>query len=197
MREVELKSVVGDIEAARAAVERAGGKLVFEGALIDIRYADNAGEMLSSDHVLRLRVYDSGETREGHLDWKGPTHYEDGYKVREELSTSAGDPDALAVILANLGYVAVREIERRIVQYSLNGATVRFEEYPRMDVLVEVEGSPDEIEKAVEATGLPRSGFNSDRLADFVVRFEERTGRRAALSSRELSGEYRYRAGEG
>ena len=197
MREVELKSVVGDIEAARAAVERAGGKLVFEGALIDLRYADNAGEMLRNDHVLRLRVYESGETREGHLDWKGPTRNEDGYKVREELSTSAGDPDALAVILANLGYVAVREIERRIVQYSLNGATVRFEDYPRMDVLVEIEGHPEEIERAIEATGLSRSEFNSGRLTDFVARFEARTGQRAALSSRELAGEYRYRAGEG
>ena len=196
MREVELKSVVGDIEAARAAVERAGGKLVFEGALIDLRYADNAGEMLRNDHVLRLRVYDSDGTREGHLDWKGPTRYEDGYKVREELSTSAGDPDALAVILANLGYVVVREIERRIVQYSLNGATVRFEEYPRMDALVEIEGAPDDIERAIEATGLSRSEFSSGRLTDFVARFEARTGQHAALSSRELAGEYRYRAGD-
>ena len=197
MREVELKSVIDDIDAACAAVERAGGKLVFEGALIDLRYADNAGEMLRNDHVLRLRVYDSDGAREGHLDWKGPTRYEDGYKVREELSTSAGDPDALAVILANLGYVVVREIERRIVQYSLNGATVRFEEYPRMDALVEIEGAPDDIEKAIEATGLSRSEFNSNRLADFVAQFEERTGHRAALSSRELAGEYSYRAGEG
>ena len=197
MREVELKSVIDDIDAACAAVERAGGKLVFEGALIDLRYADNAGEMLRNDHGLRLRVNDSDGAREGHLDWKGPTRYEDGYKVREELSTSAGDPDALAVILANLGYVVVREIERRIVQYSLNGATVRFEEYPRMDALVEIEGAPDDIEKAIEATGLSRSGFNSNRLADFVAQFEERTGHRAALSSRELAGEYRYRAGEG
>lgn len=195
MREVELKSVVGDIDATRAMVERAGGVLEFEGSLVDLRYADAAGEMLANDHVLRLRVYVRGGTREGHLDWKGPTRYEDGYKVREEVSTSVSDPVALASILTSLGYTVVREIERRIAQYSLAGATVRFEAYPRMDALVEVEGSPDEIEVAIRATGLPRSEFNADRLVDFVARFEERTGSRAALSSRELAGEYRYRAG--
>ena len=39
----------------------------------------------------------------------------------------------------------ILEIERVISQYELDGAIVRFEEYPRMDVLVEVEGGPDAI----------------------------------------------------
>ncbi|HEX2723682.1 MAG TPA: hypothetical protein VHM24_12265 [Gemmatimonadaceae bacterium] len=192
MREVELKSVVGDVKAARDALERAGAELDFEGQLIDVRYADTAGRMLLADHVLRLRVYASSSETIGHLDWKGPTRYEDGYKVREELSTTAGDPDALAQILARMGYVIVRDIERWIAQYKLHGATVRFEEYPRMDRLVEVEGSPEEIERAIAALPLPRAGFTAERLADFVVKFEARTGERAALSARELAGIYEY-----
>jgi hypothetical protein len=59
---------------------------------------------------------------------------------------------------------------------------VRFEEYADMDTLVEVEGSPEAIEGAIEAIGLPRSGFTVDRLVEFVARFEVRTGRRAAIS---------------
>ena len=193
MREVELKSVVPDPQAARAAVERAGGRLEFEGDLIDLRYGDAGGQMVENDLVLRLRVYRSGGRKEGHLDWKGPTRYDGGYKVREELSTTVGDPDSLAEMLDNLGYVVIREIERRIAQYSLEGATVRFEEYPRMDLLVEVEGSPEAIERAIAATGLSRTGFTSARLPEFVAHFEARTGRRAALSARELAGEYAYR----
>ena len=193
MREVELKSVVPDTRAARAAVEKAGGKLGFEGDLIDLRFGDASGQMVANDHVLRLRVYRSGGKKEGHLDWKGPTQYDGGYKVREEVSTTVGDPDSLAQILENLGFVVIREIERRIAQYSLEGATVRFEEYPRMDLLVEVEGSPDAIERAIAATGLPRTGFNSARLPEFVAHFEARTGQRAALSARELAGDYDFR----
>ena len=192
MREVELKSVVEDVLSTRRAVETAGGKLEFEGELIDLRYADRAGQMLLQDHVLRLRVYDNGGKREGHLDWKGPTRFEDGYKVREELSTTVGDADSLALMLANLGYIVIKEIERHIAQYSLAGATVRFEEYPRMDALIEVEGTPEAIEQAIAATGLPRSGFGAGRLTDFVAAFETRTGERAAVSKRELAGDFAF-----
>jgi len=183
MREVELKSVVDDIAVRRAIIEKAGGSLEFEGKLIDARYGDTEDWLMIADHVLRLRIYESAKGREGHLDWKGPTQYENGYKVREELSTSVGDPDSLAQILENLGYSVIMKIERKIWQYSIAGATVRFEEYPQMDTLVEVEGSEEAIERAIQVIGLPRSDYTTDRLADFVMRYEARTGRLAKLFS--------------
>ena len=192
MREVELKSVVDDLAARRMQVERAGGHLDFAGALTDVRYDTAAGDLVRRDHVLRLRVYGGTELTEAHLDWKGETRYEGGYKVREEISTSIGDPEALATMLRSLGFQIVREIEREITQYTLHGATVRFEHYPRMDDLVEVEGTPEAIEKAIDAMGLPRGGFSTGRLTNFIVEYESRTGRKAAISGRELSGDYPY-----
>jgi len=182
MREVELKCVVDDLARRRDVVEKAGGKLEFSGKLIDARYGDEEGRLLLADHVLRLRVYETDKGRKGHLDWKGPTQYENGYKIREELSTSVGDPDALAAILENLGYQVIMKIERKIWQYALAGATVRFEEYPTMDTLLEVEGSEEAIENAIGVIGLPRSEYTTDRLTDFVARYEARTGRPACLT---------------
>lgn len=193
MREIELKSVVPDVAEARRSVEAAGGTLEYEGELIDLRYGDAAGFLVESDQVVRLRVYRRDGSDDGYLDWKGPTQYEGGYKIREEISTPIGDPDALERILAKLGMAVIRDIERHIAQYRLDGAIVRFEQYPRMDSLVEVEGSPEAIEAAIRAIGLPREGFNADRIPAFVARFEARTGQRAALSGRELAGDYRYR----
>ena len=194
--EVELKSVVPDLAAARARCERAGATLVFAGRLEDRRYDTRDRQLAARDHVLRLRVYrDAGGAR-GSVDWKGPTRFEHGYKVREELSAGATDADALAAILERLGFGVSREIEREIAQYELCGATVRFEQYPRMDVRVEVEGAPDAIERAIAALGMPRDGFTSERLPDFVARFEQRTGERAALCDRELRGEFRYRVAD-
>src|SRR5215213_5520005 len=143
MREVELKSVVDDVAARRAKVEAAGGRLVYAGGLIDARYDFPNRSMSLADHVLRLRLYDGDTGRRGHLDWKGPTLYEGGFKIREELSTEMADPDAMAHILVKLGFVVIVEIERQIAQYQFGGATVRFEEYPDMDALVEVEGPPE------------------------------------------------------
>jgi adenylate cyclase class IV len=148
--------------------------------------------MASGDLVLRLRTYRSaaGDAPRAHLDWKGPTRVDAGYKVREELSTPVGDPAALVQILEHLGYIVTQEIDRDIAQYTLGAATIRFESYPRMDVLVEVEGVTADIERVIAILGLPRSGFTSARLPDFAAQYEARTGQRAVLSDRELRGDF-------
>jgi predicted adenylyl cyclase CyaB len=192
MREVELKAVVDSMEARIANVERAGGRMVFRGRLEDCRYDTVERQLRVRDDVLRLRVYRDDHGARAELGWKGPTRYEDGYKVRDEVGARSPDADALRHILERLGFVLTREIDRDITQFELYGATVRFERYPRMDDLVEVEGDPDAIERAIAAIGLPREAFTSDRLFDFVRRWQERTGQSAALCDRELSGEHPY-----
>ena len=196
MREVELKSVVDDVAAARRRIEAAGAQLVFAGRLEDRRYDTPDRALAARDHVLRLRVHRGATGVTAALDFKGPTTYEGGYKVREEHSTSAADADALAIILERLGYVVTREIDREIAQYRIGEAIVRFERYPRMDALVEVEGPPEAIERAIEVLGLNRSHFTTDRLPDFIARFELRTRERAAICDRELAGEYLFDASD-
>jgi predicted adenylyl cyclase CyaB len=189
MKELELKAVVPDLVDARRRVEAAGGVLVFEGRLEDRRYDTPDRTLGARDHVLRVRVYRDAESARAALDWKGPTEYENGYKRREELSTSVADGDALVAILARLGWTVTRAIDREIAQYELDGTMLRFEVYPRMDALVEVEGTPEGIERAALATGIARDAFTSDRLPDFARRYEARTGLRAALCDADLTGE--------
>ncbi|MDQ8150288.1 MAG: CYTH domain-containing protein [Gemmatimonadota bacterium] len=196
MREVELKGILPHPDAAIAALEAAGATLLFRGRLEDRRYDTPERSLALRDLVLRLRIYRTADRVEGHLDWKGPTQYVDGYKVREEETTTLGDPAALAVMLEQLGYVVTREIDREIVQYRVAGAVVRVERYPRLDVLAEVEGEPAAIEAAIRVLGVPRAAFTTGRLPDFVREFEARTGERAALCDRELAGDYRYAAAD-
>jgi predicted adenylyl cyclase CyaB len=193
MREVELKAVVDDLAGTRKRLERARAKLVFEGRLLDRRYDVESHELSERDEVLRVRRYEAPGSSKTYLDWKGPTEIQDVYKVREELSTLIEDFASLEQILARLGFIVAMEIDREVAQYKLGGATIRFETYPRMDVLVEVEGEPDSIEIAIEALEMARGLFSSDRLAGFVERFEQRTGVRAAICARELEGDYSFR----
>ncbi|HEU4721926.1 MAG TPA: class IV adenylate cyclase [Gemmatimonadaceae bacterium] len=189
MLEVELKSVVDDVDRRRGAVERAGATLVFVGRLEDRRWDTYDRAMAARDHVLRVRVYRGGGNVRAELDWKGPTKRDGPYKLREELGTAVSDPESLNEILARLGYEVSIAIDREIIQYDLRGAMVRFEHYPRMDDLVEVEGSPEQIEHAIAVLGLERDGFTTDRLPEFVRRYEARTGERAAISDAELAGD--------
>lgn len=189
MLEVELKSAVDDVQRCITRIESAGGRLVFAGRLEDRRWDTYDRALAAKDHVLRVRVYRSPSEVRAELDWKGPTRRDGGYKLREELGTSVSDPDVLSAMLVHLGYEVTVAIDREIVQYDLDGTMIRFEHYPRMDDLVEVEGTPDQIERAIERVGLPRDGFTTDRLPEFVMRYEARTGQRAAISIAELAGD--------
>jgi predicted adenylyl cyclase CyaB len=188
--ETELKSIVDDFEGRQTRLRDAGARLVFAGRLLDWRYDRRKRRLLARDHVLRLRVQSDGETTQAWLEWKGPTRYAAGYKLREEISSEVADRTAMAAMLDRLGYIVTREIERDVYTYELHGAVIRFERYPRMDDLVEIEGTPDAIEKAIGAIGIPRLLFTSEGLPEFTRRYEERTGEKAALCARELAGDY-------
>ena len=196
-REVELKSVVDDVDACRRRLEGAGARLTFEGRLEDRRYDDADGRLGDADQLLRVRSFGGADGGRATLEWKGPTRYEDGYKVREEISVEAADASSVHTLLERLGYAVAVEIDRDVAQYVLDRATIRFERYPHMDVLVEVEGPPEAIERAIEALGIPRERFSADRLATFMARFEARTGNRAIVSGRGLDATTRDGAANG
>ena len=193
MREVELKAVVPDVQEARRQLHAAGVSVRFEGALCDWRYDTPERSLTARDQVLRVRLERDAHGERTRLEFKGAAAIADGYKVREELGTSAGDGMSLHGILESLGYVVTREVDREIAVYEAEGAIVRFERYPQMDALVEVEGDPMAIERAIARLGIPRASFTAEPLVNFVRRFEQRTGLRAALCHRELAGDYRFR----
>ena len=195
MREVELKAVIDDLKVRRGKLEDGGAILVYEGRLLDRRYDNSDRKLSAADNVLRVRRFSGRDGEKTLLDWKGPTSIDDGFKVREELSTGVHDHAVLATVLEKLGYLVTLEIDRDIAQYEIAGATVRFETYPRMDVLVEVEGEKRAIEAAIHTLDMSRAEFTGERLAAFVERFERRTGVRAAISDRELSGDYAFQGG--
>jgi adenylate cyclase class IV len=157
----------------------------------DVRY-DKDGELLARDEVLRLRVFQHDDgMRESILGWKGPTRITaDGYKARLELEYDlrprTGPPEEL---LQALGYRRIQTIDRFVEYYHLGTADVRLEWYPRMDVLIEVEGDAQGIEAGLLAVGLPRVDFTADALAAFAARYAERTGRAPILAAAELAGE--------
>lgn len=189
MTETELKAVVDDLALRRKRVEEGGGVLEKEGYLQDRRWDDAAERITGRDHVLRVRVFTANGKIESSIEWKGPTQSIDGYKTRDEIGTSIADPTALSEIMQRLGLQVTRTIDREIVQYRLRGATVRFESYPRMDDLVEIEGTPEAIEQAVSVVGMPRTSYTTDSLIAFMDRFEQRTGKRPVVCAADLDDE--------
>ena len=197
MREIEVKSVVDDLDARRRRIVEHGAALVFEGRLEDRRYDTPDQVLTARDEVLRVRTYWRDGRPDTALEWKGPRLIENGYRVRDEQSVTSGSLETLELILMRLGYRVTKAIDRHIVQFELHGAVIRFERYPRMDDLVEVEGEPAAIERAIIALGMTREGFTGDSLASFTERYERRTGTSAALADADLHAATGTRQGDG
>jgi adenylate cyclase class IV len=180
--ELEVKARVPDAAAVRAALARVGAVQEFRGAMLDRRF-DRGGELFARDEVLRLRTYvpADGSPAYGVLGWKGPPSAPGGYRRRAEVETRVADPAAVLTILEHSGFRVSHEIHRTVEVYRLSGAVLRLEWYPAMDVLVEVEGEPAAIERAVAATGLPRDSFVPESLDYFIAAYEARTGRVARV----------------
>jgi predicted adenylyl cyclase CyaB len=175
--ELELKAVVPDVDELVDRLHRAGARETFSGRMTDVRYDYPGTPLTLRDEVIRLRVYHEARGEKSvSLDWKGPASIDAGYKRREELNVDIGDADAFRAILIRIGLEATRTIDRQVHQFGLGDAMIRVERYLQMDDLVEVEGEPQTIERAIAATGIPRSAFNSDNLATFAARFTARTG---------------------
>lgn len=189
--EIELKAVVTDPAALRQSLEDAGAVLRFHGMMLD-RRLDRDGELSGRDHVLRVRHWMDEEGTHGVAEagWKGPTTTSaDGYKQREEIEISVDDGDAALLMLKKLGYTVVESIDRYVEVYDLDDTVVRIEWFPRMDVLVEIEGDPEGIEGAIAQLGIPREHCIADSLASFARRYGERTGQPALLAEEMLQGE--------
>jgi adenylate cyclase class IV len=183
--ELELKGVVPDPDPFRAALLAAGATPGERGMLHDRRY-DRALELTARDELIRTRTFipATGGPRV-QLGWKGPALTSpEGYKRREEreLDLAAGDPGPF---LHALGYTVIHAIDRYIETYHLGEGHARMEWYPRMDVLVEVEGTPAAIERIIGVSGVPRAAFTSEALTAFTARYDAAHPDRPSLVSQD------------
>jgi adenylate cyclase class IV len=175
--ELELKAVVADPAELLIRLRAAGAREEFVGRMLDRRFDFPDGTLTSRDEVVRVRMYqDSAGRSTTSVDWKGPASMDGGYKRREEISAETPDGDTILEILHRIGLRVTLAIDREIRRFSLDGATVRMEHFPRMDDLVEVEGDAAAIERAIAHLGIPRAEFSAENLAAFTARYTARTG---------------------
>ena len=187
--ELEVKAVVRDPGALRAALDRVGAVRSFRGMMRD-RRLDRAGELLARDHRLRVRTYEpeAGPSR-AELTWKGPrTVVDAGYKQSEELECGVEDGAAALAVFQALGYEVIHAIDRFVEVWGHGGVSARLEWYPRMDPLLEIEGAPERMERLITALGLDRTDCVPDPLAEFGARYLVRTGQCALWAEADLAG---------
>lgn len=154
-RENEIKLAFPSRETAVLRLLAAGARQVHARAFEDNVLFDLADRALSkSGRLLRLRDFDGVSL----LTFKAPVAGEHRHKVKIENETAIADPEALRSILLGLGFEAIYRYQKYRATYRLGAVEAAVDETP-LGTFVELEGSPDEVDKAAEALGAAPSEF--------------------------------------
>jgi adenylate cyclase, class 2 len=146
--EHEVKLVFASIEAARQAVNAAGGRLVASRRLLVDLLFDMPDRRLQAERAaLRLRR----DGAQGILTFKGPV-LGGPVKSREEIETLIASPDETEAILRALGFRPSFRSEKYREEYDLDAARIAVDQAP-IGVFVEIEAEPAEIERAARKLG--------------------------------------------
>lgn len=150
--EQEVKLAFATIEAARQAIQLAGGRLVVSRRLIDDQLYDRPTNPLQSARCT-LRIRRDGPR--GILAFKGPP-LQGTVKIREEIETEVSSVVALEAIVAALGFSPFFRAQKWREEYGLHAAgevaTIALDDTP-MGVFVEIEADADIIGRVTMAMG--------------------------------------------
>lgn len=175
MYEVEIK-VPADLDATRERLRAAGAERVDARRQRDTYYDAPHREFAETDEALRIRretpleggVSSAARDRDAAatVTYKGPL-IEDASKTRAEHETGVDDGEALASVLAGLGFEPAATVEKRREFWSYDGFTVTLDAVTGLDEYVEIERAVEderEVDAAREAAieALDRLGLDAD-----------------------------------
>jgi adenylate cyclase class 2 len=110
--------------------------------------------LTKSGRLLRLREFDGAAM----LTFKAPVLDEHRHKVRIEHETAVADPEALRSILRALGFEVVYRYRKYRAIYALEAVIAALDE-TSLGTFVELEGAPDDVDRAAAALGAVPSDF--------------------------------------
>ena len=125
-QEIEVKYYIADLPALEAKLKRLNAHLVQPRTHeVNLRF-DTADEVLkSSFKVLRLR-----QDKAARLTYKGPSQYQEGARLRQEIEFEVSDFAAARRLLEALGYQVSMMYEKYRAAYELDGVEITLDEMP-------------------------------------------------------------------
>jgi adenylate cyclase class 2 len=157
-REVEIKLPFASADAARERITGLDAQERTPRQFEDNIVLDRDDLALKrGGMVLRLR------TKGGHavLTLKSPVSGEHRHKVRHEDETEVADPDAIARLFRRLGYTPYWRYQKYRTVYTLDELVICLDETP-LGCFVELEGPPDQIDRAARRLGFTAEQYVRD-----------------------------------
>jgi adenylate cyclase class 2 len=154
-RETEIKLRFDSRADALRCIEKLGGRLIREREFEDnLVYDRDRDPLKTAGKLLRLRR--SGTT--ALLTYKAPVAGDHRHKVRQEEETVVDDPAAVEAMLDGLGFHPIYRYQKYRTLFEIGVLHVCLDETP-LGCFVELEGSPDQIDRAAKVMGLSRERY--------------------------------------
>ena len=177
--EQELRGRIDCLNKFRDQLSIAGAKMSQKGFMQDYYFDNPFLNLKSKNQKLRIRAIDYKLIQ---LCWKGPISVDKQTKIREEIEVGVNKVESLIKIFEKLGFQNTRFYERYFETYLLYGVKIRIEQFPIMDILVEIEGEQHLINRAVTHLNISKDVFGPKTLVSFIKEYEIRNGAPAKLS---------------
>jgi len=134
-QEIEVKYYIADLPALEAKLKHLGAQIVQQRLHeINLRFDTPDEELKRAFKVLRLR-----QDKAARLTYKGPSHYQEGARLRQEIEFEVSDFEAARRFLEALGYQVSMMYEKYRAAYELDGVEITLDELPYGD-FAELEG---------------------------------------------------------
>jgi adenylate cyclase class 2 len=147
--ETEVKIKIPSTAEWQSRLEAAGFRAVAPAQPEHSILWDRGADLFSKGQALRLRRYGSTST----LTWKGSKIEHPTLKIRPEIETSLGAPEAMEGILQELGFKPVMRMEKIRSMLERPGLVACLDETP-FGCFMELEGDAEAIQDALAELGL-------------------------------------------
>lgn len=149
-QELEVKFFINDWAAIEQRLQAAGARLLQPSLHeVNLRFDTPDGELSRQFRVLRLR-----QDEAAHLTYKGPSSFQDGVRLRQEIEFTVSDFDTARRFLEALGYHVALMYEKYRTTYELEGVHITLDKMPYGN-FIEIEGpDPASIRHVNEQLGL-------------------------------------------
>ena len=166
--EIEAKIKVESLGPVSEKLKSLGGEFRADVTQRDT-YFDAAGTLVKSDSGLRLRCQVIDGAEEIILTYKGAKQA-GKFKSRKEIEVTVNNFDAMAELLAELGYERTIEFEKKRSLWVFQGCEVCLDELEQLGSFVEVEGADENtINSVLERLGLAESEHISKTYSKMIA----------------------------
>jgi len=162
-REIEVKFRLDGRAAFEERLAAAGARREGSENETNVLFDDDAGSLRAAGCALRLRTTERGAL----LTYKGKASFSGGVKSRLELESGVGKPDAIAALLAQMGFAPRFTYEKRRTTWRFPDAArplVVVDETP-LGLFAEIEGTDASVRALAAEFGVPVSAFLRESYA--------------------------------